>query len=65
MTNDVKAPPIFEMYSITELAEKLPYSEMYLVRLKTMPWEIRPRFKQTASAVLGKTVEELFGEGTL
>jgi len=60
--NEIKPVPMFELYSISELAALLPYSESYLVRLKTMPWEIRPRFKATAVAVLGRTEAELFGE---
>jgi hypothetical protein len=61
MTSSLRtAVPLFEQYSIEDLARLAGYSEVYLVALKNQPERIRPRFRKTIAAILGRTEAELF-----
>ena len=53
--------PIFEKFSIGELAERLGYTESYLVMLKDGYRKPPRRFKLTAAGILNRPVAELFG----
>lgn len=54
--------PIFKDYTISDLANLLPYGEAYLVDIKRGHQPLRRRFKLTACGILRKTEQELFGE---
>jgi hypothetical protein len=54
--------PIFDLYTVEELARRLPYAEIYLSSVK---WGYKPptkRLQQTASGILNQTIEQLWGE---
>ena len=61
--------PIFEMYSIDELSKEPPephglgYSAAYLVAIMDGYLTPSVRLKKTASGILRRTIEELFGGG--
>ena len=55
--------PLFQEYSLDELHKRLGYSEWYLVDLKSGHRPPTRRFKLTASGILNRTIEELFGGG--
>jgi hypothetical protein len=54
--------PIFEEYSISALAERLPYGEAYLVDIKRGHQPLRRRFILTACGILNRNRAELFGD---
>ena len=60
---------IFEMYSIDELSKEPPephglgYSAAYLVAIQDGYYAPSARFKKTASGILRRSIEELFGGG--
>ena len=53
--------PLFKNYSLSELADRLPYRESYLLEIKM--GRVRPtdRFRATATGILNMTNEALFG----
>ena len=53
--------PMFRDYSLGQLIEKLPYSEMYLISLKHGYQLPTAMFRRVTAAVLGKSEIELFG----
>ena len=59
--------PIFEMYSIDELSKEPPephglgYSAAYLVAIMDGYLTPSVRLKKTASGILRRTIEDLFG----
>ena len=54
--------PIFEEYSLSALAERLPmYEESYLLQIKKGYDKPSEKFKLTAATILRRTVAELFG----
>ena len=53
--------PMFKLYSIDQLLQLLPYSEIYLRDLKMGRQKLRPRFKQVAASALRMSEEQLFG----
>ena len=55
--------PLFQEYSLDELHKRLGYSEWYLVDLKSGHRPPTRRFKLTASGILNRPVEDLFGGG--
>ena len=61
--------PIFEMYSIDELSKEPPephglgYSAAYLVAIMDGYLTPSVRLKKTASGILRRTIEDLFGGG--
>ena len=62
MTNAQKPIPIFEMYTIQELHERLGHSERYLLDIRDGNKSLNPRFRLTAAGILNQTQKELFGE---
>lgn len=54
--------PLFREYGITELAEKSPYAESYLVRIKEGNTPAGDRFRRVMAKILGRSEAELFGE---
>lgn len=53
--------PLFDQYSVEQLADLTPYSESYLMALKHQPERITPRFRAFVSRILGKPEQALFG----
>jgi transcriptional regulator with XRE-family HTH domain len=54
--------PIFDQYTVEELARRLPYAESYLSYVKAGYREPTRRLQQTASGILNQTIEQLWGE---
>ena len=52
--------PLFEKYTLTDLAERTGYSEFYLARLKTNSKQINYTFRYRMSKILGLPEQELF-----
>jgi hypothetical protein len=62
MPTKPKSPfPLFNEYSVPELADRLGYALRYLLDLNDGLKPVRPRFRRFASKVLGRPEEELFG----
>ena len=53
--------PIFELYSINELAVAMGVSEVYVAMIKSGQSPLSSKFRYTAVAKLGRTEEDLFG----
>lgn len=53
--------PMFEDHEISWLAEKLPYSEFYLMAVKYRQKPLTGRFRKTCAKTLRQTEEHLFG----
>jgi len=60
--------PIFSAYTVSQLAGKdysegrLPYSEVYLLRLKDGRTKLTEQFILTACGILNRSRAELFGD---
>ena len=54
--------PIFDLYTLSELAELLPYRETYLLDLKRGNTPLTERFRKTACGILRRPESELFGQ---
>lgn len=54
--------PLFEQYSVSQLADLLGYSEMYLLYIKDGLQPVNRRFMDIASRILQRPKEELFGD---
>jgi hypothetical protein len=52
--------PLFDLFTVEQLASLTPYSAAYLRDLEGRPERIRPRFRQVVSRLLGKSEDELF-----
>ena len=61
-TTKKKIHPIFELYSLEFLVEKLQRAEEYLVRLKYNRKSCGPKFRHHASNCLRRPESELFME---
>jgi hypothetical protein len=54
--------PIFDQYTVEELARRLFYAEITLSYVKAGYREPTKRLQQTASGILNQTIEQLWGE---
>lgn len=63
-SRSVRWPPLFEMYSMDKLVERLKgsYSRNYLVQVRSGRQTLSPKFRQRVSTLLRKTEKELFGK---
>ena len=59
--NQATVLPIFQEYTIEELARRLGDTEIYIAQLKAGQKPIRPKFKIKAAGVLNRTSIDLFG----
>ena len=53
--------PIFKLYSIEQLAERLHRSEAYLIGIKAGHYPARPQFRSLCAGILNRPLDELFG----
>lgn len=54
--------PLFDTHSISWIAERTPYTEGYLLRVKEGRTKLTPRFKDTITMILRRPEAELFGQ---
>ena len=61
MPSTDSALPIFHLYTIEELSQRLGYKKSTLVQLEDGYAEPTDRFKFTAAAILNRSIVDLFG----
>ena len=52
--------PLFKKYTISDLAERTPYGEAYLVNIKLGHERATGKFRRTVSLILGEPEGDLF-----
>lgn len=53
--------PMFRMFSLSELVDRVPYSDTYLLAVKRHHKPVTSRFRRNCSRALGMSEGRLFG----